>query len=158
MSDAAVLFVCLGNICRSPTAQGVFEQRLAGSQLHGRVAVDSAGTAAYHLGKAPDPRTREAARQRGYQLDELRARQVAVDDFYRFDYILAMDAQNLTDLEAMRPADSRARLSLFLDLLAAPPRRDVPDPYYGGEQGFEQVLDLCEAASDALLQRLETEL
>lgn len=150
-----VLFVCLGNICRSPTAQGVFEQRLAQSSLAGRVRVDSAGTGAYHLGAPADPRAREAAGQRGYRLDALRARRVTAEDFQRFDWILAMDAGNLADLETMRPAGARARLGLFMDLLEQPPQREVPDPYYGGEAGFEAVLDLCEAASDALLRRLE---
>lgn len=157
MSDTSVLFVCLGNICRSPTAQGVFEYLLAESALAGKVTVDSAGTAAYHLGKAPDTRATEAARQRGYRLADFRARQVSVDDFHRFDWILAMDAQNLADLEAIRPADSRAQLVLFLDLIDQPSGREVPDPYYGGDEGFEQVLDLCETASRALLQRLETQ-
>ncbi|MFG1496420.1 low molecular weight protein-tyrosine-phosphatase [Saccharospirillum sp. HFRX-1] len=158
MSDTSVLFVCLGNICRSPTAQGVFEHVLAESALAGKVSVDSAGTAAYHLGKAPDARATAAARQRGYRLEDLRARQVSVDDFYRFDWILAMDTQNLADLQAIRPADGRAQLGLFLEQLEQPSVREVPDPYYGGDEGFEQVLDLCETASRALLRRLEAQL
>lgn len=157
MSQTHVLFVCLGNICRSPTAQAVFERLLADSALAGAVTVDSAGTAAYHLGKAPDSRATAAARQRGYRLDDLRARQVSLDDFHQFDWILAMDAQNLADLDAIRPADSRGRVGLFLDLIDQPTVREVPDPYYGGSDGFEQVLDLCETASRALLRRLEVE-
>ncbi|PTY36641.1 phosphotyrosine protein phosphatase [Saccharospirillum sp. MSK14-1] len=158
MSDTSVLFVCLGNICRSPTAQGVFEQALADSVLAGQVTVDSAGTAAYHLGKSPDTRATAAARQHGYRLEAFRARQVNVDDFYRFDWILAMDAQNLADLQAMRPEDSQAKLGLFLDQIDQCAVREVPDPYYGGSEGFEQVLDLCEQASQALLRRLEAAL
>lgn len=157
MSDsnqAAVLFVCLGNICRSPTAHGIFEHKVAHSPLRGRVTVESAGTGDWHLGNPPDARAQQAARERGYALEHLRARQVNEDDFHRFDWILAMDHQNLSHLEALNPAHSRARLQLFLDLLEHPPKREVPDPYYGGGDGFADVLDLCEAASDALLQRL----
>ena len=145
-----VLFVCLGNICRSPTAEGVFRQKLREVGLAQQVEVDSAGTGDWHIGKAPDPRTRQAARQRGYLLDDLRARQVQPGDFQQIDLILAMDADNLADLQRLRPAGAGAELDLFL-------RRyqleldDVPDPYYGGEQGFEQVLDLIEQASAGLL-------
>ncbi|MDB2448727.1 low molecular weight phosphotyrosine protein phosphatase [bacterium] len=155
MTSAKVLFVCLGNICRSPTAQGVFEHQVQQAGIGSRVTIDSAGTAAYHLGKAPDSRAMAAARQRGYRLDDLRARQVSHDDFYRFDWILAMDAQNLADLQALQPDDSNAHLGLFLDLIEGTKIRQVPDPYYGGAQGFEQVLDLCEAAGSELLRRLE---
>ncbi|MHA7878292.1 MAG: low molecular weight protein-tyrosine-phosphatase [Saccharospirillum sp.] len=158
MSDLSekpgILFVCLGNICRSPTAQGVFEQYLEQSPLAGKVQVDSAGTAAYHLGKAPDPRAQRFARTRGVDLSQQRARQVTEHDFHQFDWILAMDRQNLANLEALRPAGSRARLALLLSILPAGEREEVPDPYYGGDEGFEQVLDLCEAASEALLKRL----
>ncbi|MBM7060988.1 low molecular weight phosphotyrosine protein phosphatase [Pseudomonas sp. UL073] len=148
-----VLFVCMGNICRSPTAEGVFRQRLATAGLEARVTVDSAGTGDWHVGKAPDGRSRQAAAARGYDLSVLRARQVCVDDFTRFDLILAMDHDNLARLQAMRPAGG-AELDLFL-------RRyqlaldEVPDPYYGGADGFEQVLDLIEQASDALLLEIK---
>ncbi|WP_028669949.1 low molecular weight protein-tyrosine-phosphatase [Saccharospirillum impatiens] len=155
-AKTSVLFVCLGNICRSPTAQAVFEAQLASSALAGQVEVDSAGTAAYHLGKAPDPRSRAAARERGYDLDNLRARQVSFEDFLRFDYILAMDADNLTQLEAMAPESPRASLALFLDFAARSNKREVPDPYFGGEDGFETVLDLCEQASRGLLMQLQS--
>lgn len=153
-SEVSVLFVCLGNICRSPTAHGIFEHKVAQSLLAGRVTVESAGTGDYHLGKQPDARTQEAARARGYSLAHLRARQVTEDDFHRFDWILAMDRQNLANLKAMQPEGSRARVQLFLDLLDDPPKREVPDPYFGGSDGFVEVFDLCEAASDALLARL----
>lgn len=153
--DLAVLFVCLGNICRSPTAQGVFERQLAQSALAGQVRVDSAGTAAYHLGKSPDSRAQAFARKRGVDLSSLKARQVTVNDFYDFDWILAMDQQNLSNLEALRPADARAKLVLFLSLLPESTQKEVPDPYYGGDEGFETVLDLCESASRALLNHLQ---
>ena len=149
-----VLFVCLGNICRSPTAEGVFRHKLRAVGLEDRVQVDSAGTGDWHVGKAPDSRTRQAALRRGYDLSAQRARQVEVTDFQRFDLILAMDQSNLRNLQALRPADARADLDLYL-------RRyelaldEVPDPYYGGEDGFEQVLDLIEQASDALLVEIK---
>ncbi|MGQ7958803.1 low molecular weight protein-tyrosine-phosphatase [Pseudomonas sp. SP16.1] len=148
-----VLFVCLGNICRSPTAEGVFRHKLRAAGLEDRVLVDSAGTGDWHVGKAPDSRTRQAAQRRGYDLSALRARQVEVADFQRFDLILAMDQSNLRNLEALRPAGAQADLDLYL-------RRyelaldEVPDPYYGGDDGFEQVLDLIEQASDALLAEI----
>ncbi|MBL36053.1 MAG: protein-tyrosine-phosphatase [Oceanospirillaceae bacterium] len=145
-----VLFVCLGNICRSPTAEGVFRHKLRAAGLEGQVQVDSAGTGDWHVGKAPDSRTRQAAQRRGYDLSAQRARQVEVADFQRFDLILAMDQSNLRNLQALRPAGARAELDLYLrrfDLALD----EVPDPYYGGEDGFEQVLDLIEQASDALL-------
>lgn len=145
-----VLFVCLGNICRSPTAEGVFRHKLRAAGLEGQVQVDSAGTGDWHVGKAPDSRTRQAAQRRGYDLSAQRARQVEVADFQRFDLILAMDQSNLRNLQALRPAGARAELDLYLrrfDLALD----EVPDPYYGGEDGFEQVLDLIEQACDALL-------
>ena len=145
-----VLFVCLGNICRSPTAEAVFRQRLSDAGLDAQVAVDSAGTSDWHVGKPADTRTRLAAQRRGYDMTALRGRQVQVEDFSRFDLILAMDVSNLTELQALQPADSRAQLDLYL-------RRyqlaldEMPDPYYGGEEGFEQVLDLAEQAAACLL-------
>lgn len=145
-----VLFVCLGNICRSPTAEGVFRHKLRAAGLEHRVQVDSAGTGDWHVGKAPDNRTRQAALRRGYDLSAQRARQVEAADFQRFDLILAMDQSNLRNLEALRPADGCADLDLYLRRYALA-LDEVPDPYYGGEDGFEQVLDLIEQASDALL-------
>lgn len=149
-----VLFVCLGNICRSPTAEGVFRKYLADSALADKVSVDSAGTADWHTGKGPDPRTCEAALKRGYDLSKLQARQATAEDFHNFDLILAMDKSNLANLEALRPADSRAELDLLLQRYDLP-RSEVPDPYYGDEQGFEDVLDLLENASQALLAELQ---
>lgn len=151
-----VLFVCLGNICRSPTAHGVFEQMA--STLHPGVVlrVDSAGTAAHHAGEPPDPRTQAAARARGYELGALRARQVVPEDFAAFDLMLAMDRANLKRLRQLSDAlpASRARLELFLEFARHPSRHEVPDPYYGGSDGFEDVLDLVEDASRRLLVRL----
>lgn len=152
-----VLFVCLGNICRSPTAEAVFRQRLQQAGLSERVTVDSAGTGDWHVGKSPDSRSTEAALRRGYDLSILRARQVQVEDFQRFDLILAMDQANLSRLQVLQPASAGAELDLFL-------RRyhlaldEVPDPYYGGADGFEQVLDLIEQASDALLAEVRERL
>ena len=148
------LFVCLGNNCRSPTAEGVFRKYLDDSPLADKVSVDSAGTADWHTGKAPDPRTCEAAVKRGYDLSKLQARQATADDFHNFDLILAMDNSNLANLEALRPANSHAELDLLLQRYDLP-RSEVPDPYYGGEQGFEDVLDLLENASKALLAELQ---
>ncbi|NMZ69341.1 protein tyrosine phosphatase [Pseudomonas peli] len=149
-----VLFVCLGNICRSPTAEGVLRHKLREAGLEGRVEVDSAGTGDWHVGKAADLRTRQAAQQRGYDLSALRGRQVKAADFHGFDLILAMDNSNLHDLQQLRPGNDAAELDLFL-------RRyqleldEVPDPYYGGEAGFAQVLDLIEQACDALVIELK---
>ncbi len=148
-----VRFVCLGNICRSPTAEGVLRHKLAEQGLSDQVLVDSAGTGDWHVGKAPDPRTREAAARRGYDLSPLRGRQVQPDDFARFDLILAMDAHNLAHLQRLRPSQPRAELDLFLRRYDAP-LDEVPDPYYGGAQGFEQVLDLIEDACDGLIREI----
>jgi protein-tyrosine phosphatase len=150
-----VLFVCLGNICRSPTAEGVFRQLLAQHAPGLNVEVDSAGTADYHIGDAPDARSQRAAKRRGVDLSGLRGRQIAADDFARFDLILAMDRANLRELQAVAPARSRAALRLFLDYAPQLGLRDVPDPYYGDAGGFEKVLDLCAAASQGLLAELE---
>ncbi len=152
-----VLFVCLGNICRSPTAHGVFAQVVSDAGLQSQVLVDSAGTGAWHIGEAPDGRATQAARERGYDLSPLRARQVAIADFERFDYILAMDRTNLMHLEALAPEDYSGHLSLFLDFHPNSSEREVPDPYYGGDDGFNRVLDLVEAASRGLLQSLRAD-
>ncbi|MBB3330048.1 protein-tyrosine phosphatase [Halomonas campaniensis] len=152
-----VLFVCLGNICRSPTAEGVFRRLLDERGLAHRVHVDSCGIGDWHVGKGPDARAREAAARRGVDLSALRARQLDDADFAAFDYLLAMDHDNLAAIESRRPADSRAHVGLFLEF-AGMPGRAVPDPYYGGEAGFEEVLDLVEAASRGLLEAVEARL
>lgn len=146
-----VLFVCLGNICRSPTAEGMFRRHLDEAGLAGRVEVDSCGIGPWHVGKSPDARAQAAAASRGLDLSGLRARQLDDGDFARFDYLLAMDHDNLAALEARRPADSAAHVGLFL-AFAGLPDRAVPDPYYGGDDGFEQVLDLVESASRGLVE------
>jgi protein-tyrosine phosphatase len=149
-----VLFVCLGNICRSPTAEGVLRALAAREAPELALEVDSAGTAGYHVGEPPDPRTRQAAARRGYDLSELRARVVEPGDFERFDLILAMDRENLQVLRRRAPAQAHERLRLFLEFAPEEAAADVPDPYYGGPNGFEEVLDLVEAASHGLLAHL----
>jgi protein-tyrosine phosphatase len=142
-----VLMVCLGNICRSPTAEAVLRHKLAAAGLDGHVEVYSAGTGGWHVGDPPDARSQRHALRRGYDLSALRARRVSEADFQRFDLILAMDEDNLADLERLRPDGGRAEVRLFAE-------RPVPDPYAGGAAGFEAVLDLVEAASDALARDL----
>jgi protein-tyrosine phosphatase len=149
-----VLFVCLGNICRSPTAQGVFEALVEQRGLAGLVEVDSCGTGDWHVGSAPDPRAVTAAANRGYDLSRLKARQLKVGDFGIYDYILAMDGTNLEDLQGLCPGDYGGHLGLFLSFAGELAPDDVPDPYYGGADGFDQVLDLVESASEGLLQVL----
>ena len=149
-----ILFVCLGNICRSPTAEGVFTAVAAREAPDLRVEVDSAGTASYHVGQAPDPRTRAAALRRGYDLSPLRARVVEPPDFERFDLILAMDHENLSDLKRRAPRSAQERVRLFLEFAPELGTTDVPDPYYGGPNGFEEVLDLVEAASRGLIRHV----
>jgi protein-tyrosine phosphatase len=146
-----VLFVCLGNICRSPTAHGVLEHKLAMAGLSDVVEVDSAGTAAWHVGKQPDVRSQQAAKKRDYDLSHIRARQAIADDFLEFDYVLAMDNQNLGNLMAiMPPGNVKTSPVLFLASFLQSPS-EVPDPYYGGEGGFETVLDMIENACDQLI-------
>ena len=149
----SVLFVCMGNICRSPTAEGVFRYHAEQAGLAGRLEIDSAGTHAYHVGEPADHRARAAAERRGMSLDGIRARRVSAQDFQRFDYIIAMDQENLARLRDEAPEEHSARLHLFLEF-AAGSETDVPDPYYGGAAGFERVLDLVEDASRGLLETL----
>ena len=149
-----ILFVCLGNICRSPTAEGVLRHQLKAAGLQDRVEVASAGTGDWHVGKAPDARTRRAAQLRGYDLSQQRAQQVSAADFNRYDLILAMDKSNLGNLKAMQPTAAKAELDLFLRRFDGAVD-EVPDPYYGGEQGFERVLDLIEHACSALVIELK---
>jgi len=154
MTQHRLLFVCLGNICRSPIAEGVFGH-VATQAGHGdRFTLDSAGTGSWHVGDPPDPRAQAAAAARGIDLSELRARQVCQRDFTEFDLILAMDAANHAALLAIAPHDSTSKVRLFLSDAPDLGRAEVPDPYYGGDQGFEDVLDLVEAGSRALLARL----
>jgi protein-tyrosine phosphatase len=150
----SVLFVCLGNICRSPTAEGVLRHLAKREAPRLALKIDSAGTADYHIGAPPDARSRRAALRRGIDIGDLRARQVKEEDFARFDLILAMDRQNLKALNAMRPKDSRARLALFLEYAPELKIHEVPDPYYGGTEAFEKVLDLTTAAAQGLIAAL----
>lgn len=153
-----VLFVCMGNICRSPTAEGVFRKHLQQQKLDGRVQVDSAGTHGYHVGEAPDPRTQRAAAERGYDLSDLRARKVAPDDMEYFDLILAMDRRNLDGLRAICPPERQHRLKLFMHYARNFDEDEVPDPYYGLGYGFDVVLDMVEDASLGLVESLKREL
>ncbi|HBS43213.1 MAG TPA: phosphotyrosine protein phosphatase [Oceanospirillales bacterium] len=154
-----VLFVCLGNICRSPTAHGVMLSRLKEEGLEEHVEVDSAGTASWHIGRSPDPRSQHAARQRGVDISDLKARQVCEADFHQFDYLLAMDSSNLKDLKAMHRVCGGTVPQLFVREFAHSfTEQEVPDPYYGGEAGFRHVLDLVEDACDGLIADIRSRL
>ncbi len=150
----SVVFVCMGNICRSPTAEAVFRHYVENAGLSGRILIDSAGTHDYHVGEPPDSRAQRAAQQRGYGMGGLRGRQVDEGDFRRFDYVLAMDRSNLASLQRLAPPASEARVQLFLEYARHHAGREVPDPYYGGAEGFERVLDMAEDASEGLLQQI----
>lgn len=150
-----VLFVCLGNICRSPTADGVFRKMVEDAGLQDRITIDSAGTAAWHIGKSPDPRSQAFADRRGYDLSLLRARQVSEDDFHRFDLLLAMDCENYSNLLDLCPEGMDFKVKKLLSYSSIKPNADVPDPYYGGDNGFEEVLDLVEDACGQLLTQIQ---
>lgn len=148
----SVLFVCMGNICRSPTADAVFRHHVKSARLDHLIHIDSAGTHAYHIGEPPDRRSQQAALKRGYSMQGLRARRVTQEDFSRFQYILAMDHHNLEELQQDCPPQYNSRLGLFLQYSNQwDMHQEVPDPYYGGSHGFERVLDLVENASQGLL-------
>jgi protein-tyrosine phosphatase len=149
-----ILFVCMGNICRSPSAEGVFRSLLSARAPQLAVEVDSAGTHDYHVGEPPDDRAIAAARRRGIDLSSLRARTVQAGDFDYYDLILAMDEQNLRELRRRAPAARHDRIRLMMEFVPASAVRAVPDPYYGGAQGFEQVLDLLEEAAEGLLSEI----
>lgn len=154
MASISVLFVCMGNICRSPTAEGVFRATLQAAQWEDQVLVDSAATHAYHVGEAPDSRSQEYALRRGYDLSQQRARQVCAQDFERFDLILAMDKDNLRLLQQQCPPHYQHKLKLMMSYARQSPSDVVPDPYYGGGRGFDTVLDYLEDAAAGLLQAL----
>ena len=161
MSDTQrvrVLFVCMGNICRSPTAQGVFRKLLQQEGLDVLIETDSAGTHAYHSGEPPDPRAQETALRRGIDLSDLRARRVEPEDFADFEYVLAMDQDNYHSLARMCPRGAERKLMLLMDFAPHMRTREVPDPYYGGETGFERVFDMVEAASEGLLAEIRRRL
>ena len=155
-TEVRVLFVCLGNICRSPTAHGVFENLVASRGFGREIAVDSCGTGDWHVGHPPDRRAAAEALKRGYEIGHLRARQVEPADFARFHYILAMDRTNLADLQAMCPPDFSGRLGLFLSYAPDAGLEEVPDPYYGSDDGFTRVLNLVEEASEGLLEEIRS--
>lgn len=148
MRKIKVLFVCMGNICRSPTAEGVFIHLLKQKDRLQHFEIDSAGTHAYHVGEPPDARAQQTAQQRGIDLSFIRARKFSPSDFADFDYILAMDNDNLQILQQACPKEHQHKVQLFLDYAQGRPERDVPDPYYGGPQGFEHVFDLVADAAE----------
>jgi protein-tyrosine phosphatase len=148
----SVLFVCMGNICRSPTAEAVFRHYVENAGLSEYILIDSAGTHDYHVGDAPDMRAQRSAQQRGYDMSKLRGRQVGAGDFRRFDYVLAMDRANLAILQHITPPDSTTQPQLLLEYARHHREREVPDPYFGGMDGFEQVMDMVEDATQGLLE------
>jgi|ERR1035441_2479115 protein-tyrosine phosphatase len=154
-STIKVLFVCFGNICRSPTAEGVLRHLVATTAPRLQLEVDSAGTSDYHVGSPPDGRSQRAAQRRGIDIGRLRARKVTAGDFDRFDFILAMDRDNLLNLRALRPRASRAQLQLFLEYAPSTGLAEVPDPYLGEERDFETVLDLAVVAARGLITALQ---
>ena len=155
MKKTSVLFICMGNICRSPTAEAVFRRQLEAAGLADSVRVDSAGTHAYHIGNSPDARSMQTAAQRGYAMADLRARQAVRADIEQFDYVLVMDQENLRLTQALAPTHLRDKPQLFMSFAPDYGLAEVPDPYYGGDQGFEQVLDMIEAASAGLIVAIQ---
>ncbi len=153
-----VLFFCMGNICRSPLAEGVFRHRIERAGLSDRVRVDSAGTHAWHSGAAPDSRSVAAASRRGYDLSAQRARVLSREDFHGFDLLLAMDRANLAHAQALRPPEAPGQLDLFMSFVPGAAEVEVPDPYYGGPEGFERVLDMVEQGADGVLDMVRARL
>lgn len=149
-----VLFVCMGNICRSPTVEGVFRKQVEQAGLAHAIHIDSAGTHNYHIGESPDSRAQQAGASRGYDISSLRGRQVGKRDFDVFDYILAMDRDNLENLNRICPDEHAHKVKLFMEYAQNFSEQEVPDPYYGGMNGFERVLDMAEDASRGLLDHI----
>lgn len=154
MKKVSVLFVCMGNICRSPTAEGVFRHLVRQEKLEDMILTDSAGTHAYHVGNPPDNRALVAGERRGIELHDLRARRVSPEDFDLFDYVLAMDLDNYENLSVICPPGYETRLRMFMDYAPHLQIPEVPDPYYGGASGFERVFDLVEEAAKGLLEEI----
>ncbi len=155
MSDqkkVSVVFVCMGNICRSPTAEGVFRHAVKQRGLSDQIRIDSAGTHAYHIGESPDSRSQSTALSRGVNLSAQRARKVEGTDFDRFDYVIAMDRSNLENLKNLQQSNQSAKLHLFMEFANDWDNQEVPDPYYGGDNGFDQVFDMVQSASEGLLE------
>ncbi len=153
MKQVKVLFVCMGNICRSPTAHGVFQALVDKHDLGDRILVDSAGTHSYHIGSTPDPRSQHTARSRGVDLSRLRARQFRSENFFNFDYLIAMDLSNFSQMAAIKPDEPRARLDLMLDYSKRYDAKEVPDPYFG-DDGFDLVFDMVSEASEGFLRHI----
>lgn len=147
--------MCMGNICRSPTAEGVFAALLAKNNMTEHFRIDSAGTHAYHTGDAPDLRAQKAARNRGVEIKHIRARIINNRDFEEFDHILVMDEENFTHVDGICPDEHKHKVAYLLDYAPHFDTREVPDPYYGGSYGFDRVLDMAEAAAEGLLQTLQ---
>ncbi len=154
MKKTSILFVCMGNICRSPTAEAVFRRKVEEAGVSAQFHIDSAGTHGYHIGNHPDERSMRAAMSRGYDMSSLRARQVDREDFLKFDHILAMDRDNLSILKRIAGPELEAKAMLFMEYSSEFPDKEVPDPYYGGQHGFEIVLDRIESASSGLLRAI----
>ncbi len=152
-----VLFVCMGNICRSPTAEGVFRHVVKQKNMDSHIVIDSAGTHAYHIGESPDSRSQATAKQRGVDLSSQRARKVEAQDFDKFDYVIAMDHSNSEDLKSLADAGQQAKIHLFMEFAKDRDNTEVPDPYYGGGNGFENVFDMVQSASEGLLQHIMDE-
>ena len=150
----SVLFVCMGNICRSPTAEGVFRYVVKQRGLSDQIEIDSAGTHAYHIGEGPDSRSQSTALSRGVNLSAQRARKVEGSDFNRFDYVIAMDRSNLENLKNVQQKGQPAKLHLFMEFADTWDNQEVPDPYYGGANGFDQVFDMVQSASEGLLEHI----
>lgn len=155
MSKTRILFVCMGNICRSPTAEGVFRDKVKAAGLSSQVQIDSAGTHDYHIGSPPDRRAQQAALGRGYDLSDLRGRQVNTRDFEEFDFVLAMDQDNMTSLQQNCPTHLRHKIRRLLSFSRQYHNHDVPDPYYGDGDGFQRVLDMVEDASEGLIEAIK---
>ena len=156
MKKVSVLFVCMGNICRSPTAEGVFRHLVRQEKLEDVILIDSAGTHAYHIGNPPDNRALVVGERRGIELHDLRARRVSPEDFDLFDYVLAMDRDNYENLSAICPSGYETRLRMFMDYAPHLQIPEVPDPYYGGASGFERVFDMVEEAARGLLEEIRS--
>lgn len=154
MSKVKVCFVCMGNICRSPTAEGVFTKLAEQEGVLKHIEIDSAGTHAYHVGEPPDSRAQHSAKGRGIDISDLKARKAVAEDFHRFDYVIAMDEDNYRRLEAICPPGLEYKLQLLMSYAPHLEHREVPDPYYGGAKGFEHVLDMVEEAANGLLQEI----
>ncbi len=153
--NTSVLFVCMGNICRSPTAEGVFRHIVKQAGMQDKIIIDSAGTHAYHIGESPDKRSQTKARENGVDLSGQTARKVTVEDFDRFDYIIAMDRSNLEDLKRLATQEHHQKISLFMDFAENWDNSEVPDPYYGGSNGFQEVFDMVTSASNGLLEHIK---